>query len=71
MVLVDMVNLDDSLDTMLKSDSAFYISGNVERTIPPITRQALKEIVENTIKTGDPIPNSRIVIKNLKLLSLY
>jgi len=70
MVLVDMVNLDDSLDTMLKSDSAFYISGNVERNIPPIIRQALK-IVENTIKTGDPIPNSRIVIKNLKLLSLY
>jgi hypothetical protein len=71
MVLVDMVNLDDSLDTMLKSDSALYISGNVERNIPPpIIRQALK-IVENTIKTGDPIPNSRIVIKNLKLLSLY
>lgn len=65
MVLVDMVNLDDSLDTMLKSDSAFYISGNVERNIPHITRQTLKEIVENTIKTGDPVPNSRIVMKNL------
>ena len=65
MVLVDMVNLDDSLETIMKSDSAFYISGDVEMNIPPITRQALKEIDENIIKSGDPLPNSRIVLKNL------
>jgi hypothetical protein len=65
MVLIDMLNLDNTSNTMLKSDTAYYITGDVERNIPAITRQSLNEIIDNTIKTGDPLPNSRIVIKNL------
>ena len=64
MVLVDMVNMDESVDTIIKSDNSFYISGDVERNIPIITRQVLKETVDNAIYNGNPIPNSRILIKN-------
>jgi hypothetical protein len=60
MVLIDMLNLDNTSNTMLKSDTAYYITGDVERNIPAITRQSLNEIIDNTIKTGDPLPNSRI-----------
>jgi hypothetical protein len=65
MVLMDMLNLDNTSNTMLKSDTAYYITGDIEKNIPPITRQSLNEIIDNTIKTGDPLPNSRIVIKDL------
>jgi hypothetical protein len=64
MVLVDMLNLDKSVDTIIKSDNSFYISGDVERNIPIITRQVLKEVVDNATTTGNSLPNSRIVIKN-------
>jgi hypothetical protein len=64
MVLVDMVNMDESVDTIIKSDNSFYISGDVERNIPIITRQVLKETVDNVISNGNSIPNSRILIKN-------
>ena len=64
MVLVDMVNLDKSVDTIIESDNSFYISGDVERNIPIITRQVLKETVDNTITNGNSLPNSRILIKN-------
>ncbi len=65
MVLVNMINLDESSNIMIKSDNAFHISGDVERNIPIITRQTLKETTENVVKTGNPIPNSRVVIKNV------
>ncbi len=64
MVFVDMVNMDHSVDTIIKSGNSFYISGNVERNIPIITRQVLKETVDNAVTTGNSLPNSRIVIKN-------
>ncbi len=64
MVLVDMVNLDKSVDTIIEADNSFYISGDVERNIPIITRQVLKETVDNTINNGNSLPNSRILIKN-------
>ena len=63
MVFVDMVNLDKSVDTIIKSGNSFYISGDVERNIPIITRQVLKETVDNAVTTGNPLPNSRIIIK--------
>jgi hypothetical protein len=63
-VLVDIVNLDVSEDILIKSDTAFYISGDFERNIPRMTRLILKETVENAIRTGDPVPNSRILIRN-------
>jgi hypothetical protein len=59
-----MVNLDKSVDTIIKSDNSFYISGDVERNIPIITRQVLKETVDNAITNGNSLPNSRILIKN-------
>jgi hypothetical protein len=64
MVFVDMVNLDTSVDTIIKSGNSFYISGDVERNIPMITRQVLKETVDNAVNTGNSLPNSRIIIKN-------
>ena len=64
MVFIDMVNLDKSVETTVKSGSAFYISGDVERNIPVITRQVLKETVDTVVTTGNSLPNSRIVIKN-------
>lgn len=64
MVLVDMVNLDESVNTIIKSDNSFYISGDVERNIPIMTRQVLMETVDNAINTGNPLSNSRIIIKN-------
>ncbi len=64
MVLVDMVNLDETVNTIIKSDNSFYISGDVERNIPIITRQVLKETVDKSITTGHPLPNSRLVIRN-------
>jgi hypothetical protein len=53
-----MVNLDKSVDTIIKSDNSFYISGDVERNIPIITRQVLKETVDNAITNGNSLPNS-------------
>ena len=64
MVLVDMINLDESVNTIIKSDNSFYISRDIERNIPVITRQILKETVTNAITTGNSLPNSRIVIRN-------
>lgn len=64
MVLIDMANLDESANTIIKSDNSFYISKDVERNIPVITRQVLKETVESAINTGNSIPNSRIVIRD-------
>ena len=64
MVFVDMVNLDKSVDTIIKSGNSFYISEDVERNIPVITRQVLKETVDNAVSTGNSLPNSRMVIKN-------
>ena len=59
MVLIDMVNLDESSNTMIKSDNTFYIVGDVEGNIPSMTRQVLKETAEDVVKTGNSIPNSR------------
>lgn len=64
-VVVDMVNLDESSNIMLKSDTSFHISGDVERNIPIISMQVLKESAEEVVATGDSIPNSRMVIKNM------
>jgi hypothetical protein len=65
MVLVDMVNLDESVNIIIKSDNSFYISGDVERNIPIMTRQVLMETVDNAINTGNPLSNSRIIIRNV------
>ncbi len=63
-VLVNMINLDDSSNIMMTTDTAFHISGDVERNIPILTRQTIKETTENVVQTGNPVSNSRGVIKN-------
>ncbi len=63
-VLVNMINLDDSSNIMMTTDTAFHISEDVERNIPILTRQTLKETTENVVQTGNPVSNSRGVIKN-------
>ena len=64
-VVVDMINFDESSNIMIKSDTSFHIFGDVERNIPLITMQVLKESAEEVVKTGNSIPNSRIVLKNI------
>ena len=44
---------------MMTTDTAFHISGDVERNIPILTRQTIKETTENVVQTGNPVSNSR------------
>jgi hypothetical protein len=62
--LVNMTNLDDSSNIMMGTETAFHISRDVERNIPILTKQTLKETTENIVQTGNPVSNSRLVIKN-------
>ncbi len=62
--VVDMVSLDQSSNIMIKSDASFNILGDVERNIPIFTMQVFKQSAEEVVKTGDPIPNSRMVIRD-------
>ncbi len=64
LVLVNMVNLDDSSNIMMTTDTVFHISGDVERNIPILARQTIKETTENVVQTGNPVPNSREIIRN-------
>ena len=63
-VLVNMVNLDDTSNIMMTTDTAFHISGDVERNVPILARQTINETTENVVQTGNPVPNSREVIRN-------
>ena len=65
MGIVDMIDLDESSNTMIKSDNVFLISEDVERNIPIITSQTLNEIDENVVKTGVPVQNSRNAMKTV------
>lgn len=63
-ILINMLILDDSTNIKIAADNAFYISGDIERNIPVLTQQTIKEVTENIVQTGHPILNSRIIIKN-------
>jgi hypothetical protein len=63
-ILINLINLDISTNTVLKSDTMFHISNDVERNIPILTRLSLKETAENVVKNTEPVSNSRITIKN-------
>jgi hypothetical protein len=65
MGIVDMIHMDESSNTLIKSDNAFLISEDVEGNIPNITLQALKEIDENVVKTGNSVQNSRKAMKTV------
>ena len=65
MGIVDMIHMDESSNTLIKSDNAFLISEDVEGNIPNITLQALKEIDENVVKTGNSVQNSRNTMKTV------
>jgi hypothetical protein len=63
MGIVDMTHLGESSNIMIKSDNAFLISEDIERNIPIITLNSLKEIDDNVVKTGSPLQNSRNAMK--------
>ncbi|MDD3984809.1 MAG: hypothetical protein PHY59_02725 [Methanobacterium sp.] len=63
-LLINMLNLDDSTNIKMAADNVFYVSGDIERNIPVLTQQTIKETTENIVQTGYPILNSRIIIRN-------
>lgn len=61
--LIHMVNMDETMNTPIKSERLHHISVDVESNIPILTLQALDEKSEMAIKTGQPISNSKVTIK--------
>ena len=62
-MFINVVNLDETVKTPIKSDTIQHISGDIESNIPILTLQVLKENSDMVVKTGETIPNSRETIK--------
>ncbi len=60
---IQVVSMDETVKIPFKSDKLYKISGDVESNIPTLTLQVLKDKSDNVAKTGEAIPNSRLVIK--------
>jgi hypothetical protein len=65
MVFSDMINSYESPNTSLKSDTIYHIAGNVEENIPFLTKEILKDKSDEIVNTGEPVRNSRKVIKDI------
>jgi len=64
-VFVDMANTGvESQSLTMQSDATFYTAKDVEGNIPVITERILQKTANDVIKSGNPLPNSEIVIKN-------
>ena len=64
-VFVDMANTGiESQSLAIQSDTTFYTVKDVEGNIPVITEKILQKTTNDVIKSGNPLPNSEIVIKN-------
>jgi len=63
-MLINMVNMDESTNNMIKSDILGHISSDFEASIPDFTREVLRENTANVVRNGQPIKNSRMVIRN-------
>ena len=64
-VFLDMTNIGiGSQSLTIQSDVTFYTAKDIERNIPVIMEKTLQKTANDVIKTGDPLTNSRIVIKN-------
>ncbi len=64
-VLIDMSHMGSgSQGSAVQSDVVFYTAKNLEGNIPVILEKNLQKTTSEVIKTGDPLPSSRAVIKN-------
>jgi len=53
----------ESQSLIIQSDVVFYTAKDIEANIQVLGEKILQKTTENTINTGDPLPNSKIVIK--------
>jgi hypothetical protein len=63
-ILVSAFIMDEVQVIPFNSDKLHQLSGDVESNIPLITLQILNETSDMAIKTGDPVPNSKQIIKS-------
>lgn len=63
-VLIDVLNMDRTSNIVLESDTAFQLSRDVERNIPILAEETIKNTDEEVVKTGKPLSDSRKTIKN-------
>lgn len=64
LVLIDIINMDSTSNVVLESDTAFQLSRDIERNIPVLAKETLKETDDEVVKTGKPLYDSRKIIKN-------
>lgn len=64
-MLIDVINMDKSYNMILESDTAFQISADIERNVPIIASQTLRESTKEVMNTGKPLSDSRKHIKNI------
>ncbi len=62
-VLTDMYNHLEYSNIDVKSDSAYYVLGDVEQNIPDISRRVLKETAEEVATNGKPCSNSGMLVR--------
>ena len=70
-MLINMVNMDESTNNMVKSDNLGHISNDFEASIPGFTREVLGENTAKVVKNGQPIKNSRMVINGILVLHVF
>lgn len=63
-ILASVVMTDEVHVIPFKSDKLHQLSGDVESNIPLITLQILSETSDTVSKTGQPVPNSKFIIKS-------
>ena len=64
-VFVDMVHTGSETQSLgVQSDVTFYTAKDIEENIPLITEKILQKTTNEVVKTGDPLPDSKTVIKN-------
>ncbi|UTB33782.1 MAG: hypothetical protein NKF70_06145 [Methanobacterium sp. ERen5] len=63
-ILASAVMTDEVHIIPFKSDKLHQLSGDVESNIPLITLQILNETSDTVSRTGEPVPNSKLLIKS-------
>ena len=63
-ILASAVMTDEVHIIPFKSDKLHQLSGDVESNIPLITLQILNETSDTVFRTGEPVPNSKLIIKS-------
>ena len=63
-VFVDMTTLGgESVGLVMQSDATFYAAKDMERNVDSLCVQVMRDAANEAIATGDPLPNSRIIIE--------